>query len=501
MTRLGQLAWLGLACCAASSASAQQTIYVNGTTGNDGWTGLCETWDGGTCGPKKTIQAGIDAAADGDTVLIADGTYTGTGNKNLDYYGKLITVRSANGPETCIIDCETSGQGFCFHSGEGPEAVLEGVTITNGYAAEGAGVYCWCSSPTIRGNRIDGNAAGYGGGIYCESSSVSIVDNIVAGNTADTQGAGICCCSGSPMIDRCTILDNHCAYSGGGVFCLASEAAIVHCTVSQNSAGSDGGGISFCWDSHPMVVNGVFAENSAGEGGAIFCMDSHPIVRDSLFFGNSATGYSGGGAVQCRSGNPNITNCTFTCNSAFARAGGIGFKYPASTQDTVTSCVLWNDSPVEIYAESGDPLVTFSDVQGGWAGEGNIDVDPMFVDPDNGDYHLAASSACIDAGDPNFVPQPGEADIDGQMRVWDGNGDGVARVDMGSDEFGAYVFGDLNCDGAVDFGDINPFVLALSNPAGYAAMYPGCDILLADVNRDGLVDFGDINPFVELMAH
>lgn len=123
---------LGLACCLVPAAHAQQTIYVNGTTGNDTWNGLCAVWDGGTCGPKATIQAGIDTAIDGDTVLVADGTYTGDGNKNLDFTSKLITLCSEHGPVNCIIDCEGSGRGFSFDDGETSTSVLDGFTITNG---------------------------------------------------------------------------------------------------------------------------------------------------------------------------------------------------------------------------------------------------------------------------------------------------------------------------------------------------------------------------------
>jgi len=100
-------------------------------------------------GDQSTIQAGIDAASDGDTVLVADGTYTGEGNKNLDFKGKAITVKSESGAENCIIDCENDGQGFYFHSGEGAGSLLSGFTITNGNAVYGGGIACWYSSCSL----------------------------------------------------------------------------------------------------------------------------------------------------------------------------------------------------------------------------------------------------------------------------------------------------------------------------------------------------------------
>ncbi|NQS97761.1 MAG: hypothetical protein HQ591_04845, partial [candidate division Zixibacteria bacterium] len=109
-------------------------------------------------GDYRTIQAGINAAVDGDTVLVADGTYTGEGNKNIDFLGKTIVVISENGPENCVIDCEDDGRGFYFHSGEDSNSVLEGVQIINGFCFfYGAGISCIFSSPTIKNCIISEN--------------------------------------------------------------------------------------------------------------------------------------------------------------------------------------------------------------------------------------------------------------------------------------------------------------------------------------------------------
>jgi hypothetical protein len=182
------------------------------------------------------------------------------------------------------------------------------------------------------------------------------------------------------------------------------------------------------------------------------------------------------------------------------------------TSPTVSNCILWGDTPNEFDVDVA--TVTYSDVQGGYAGTSNIEADPLFgrnptpgpdgqwgtPDDDYGDLHLIGGSPCIDAGDPNFAPPPGETDLDGNRRVWDGNGDGTPMVDMGAYEFGSHPYGDLNCDGAVNAFDIDLFVLALSDPDAYAAAYPNCNILNADINCDQTVNAFDIDPFVALLS-
>ena len=125
--------------------------------------------------------------------------------------------------------------------------------------------------------------------------------------------------------------------------------------------------------------------------------------------------------------------------------------------------------------------------------EPNINVDPL-----GGDFRLAAGSPCIDTGDPAFVPAPC-ADLDGRLRVWDGDGNGSRFVDMGAYEFGSPPMGDLNCDGAVNALDIEPFILALLDLPAYAAAHPACDIALADVDCSGAADPSDLGPFVQLL--
>ncbi|UCD75321.1 MAG: hypothetical protein JSV91_00070 [Phycisphaerales bacterium] len=117
---------------AAGPTAVAKTVYVDGVNGNNDWDGLCEEWDGGTCGPKKTFQAGIAVAVDGDEVIVADGVYTGEGNTRIEYYGKAIAIRSANGPANCIVDCEGSDQPAIRIEGVvSGTAILDGFTVIN----------------------------------------------------------------------------------------------------------------------------------------------------------------------------------------------------------------------------------------------------------------------------------------------------------------------------------------------------------------------------------
>jgi parallel beta-helix repeat protein len=398
MTRRFLLTWLclvlllGLA--AARSASAAD-YYVNGTTGNDTWDGLAPAWDG-LHGPKATIQAGINAASDTDTVTVADGTYTGGGNRDLEFHDKAITLISENGPGTCIIDCESAGRGFHFYLGEGPDSVIDGFTVRRGYAAgpyfpddQGGGFLLESSSPTIRNCVIrDNGALGAGGGIELWLSDPAILDCTVTANTAD-EGGGVSCYQSSPTITRCTIQGNRADHLGGGVLWAQGELALMSCRISGNSAENGGGIASYSSDS--WIANCTITGNSAGSGAGIFLMKSSPT----------------------------LTQCTMAFNRAVKRGGGI---WGQGSLPTVENSILWGDSPEEVYIPGVPVVLSYCNVQGGWpgAGTGNINADPLLTP----DMHLRPGSPCID-----WCPDGTGDDMDGEARPFAGG------YDIGADEF------------------------------------------------------------------
>jgi hypothetical protein len=219
-----------------------------------------------------TIQAALDGAAEGDVVIVRDGTYTGAGNKNLDFNGKAIYLRSEHGPQTCTIDCQSDGRGFFFHSGETSSSVVDGFHITNGLVTSDAGaIYCYASSPEITNCIITGNSAtgtwSDGGGIFCDTASPVISNCVITGNFAEFDGGGIhCYYESAPTITNCILTGNHAGQYGGGVSSWNAWPTVANCTVSGNHADGAGGGISAHLSSSATVSDSIVWVNSAPTG-------------------------------------------------------------------------------------------------------------------------------------------------------------------------------------------------------------------------------------------
>ena len=288
------------------------------------------------------------------------------------------------------------------------------------------------------------------------------------------------------------------------MLCYSGDPTLISCWFSGNVACNAGGG-AYC-RGNSVVTNCTFAGNGDGElskGGGFASELGTATLIGCAFVANQAIK---GGGVHVIAAEATLVNCTFTENSA-----GSGRAVGCDTDGLIdlTSCILWDGGAEVWYAGGSTVTILYSDVYGGWSGTGNLDDDPQFVDADgldgisgteDDDLRLTADSPCIDAGDPAYVPDPEDVDLDGNPRLLDGDGDGTPCVDMGAYEFQVFTVGDLNCDGSVDFFDIDAFVLAVTDAAAYAATYPDCDIMLADCNGDGEVDFFDIDAFVEVVT-
>ncbi|MHC4478431.1 MAG: C10 family peptidase [Planctomycetota bacterium] len=280
------------------------TIYVD-----DDYTPNVE--NGTLTYPFSTIQRGIDAATTADTVIVADGTYTGVGNRDIEFLGKAITVRSGDPYDPAVVaatvvDCQGLGRGFYINSGEGRDSLLAGLTITNGYESTGGGIYTWNTSPTISRCVITHNAAEYGGGIDCTLGDPTIVNCAITYNDANLNGGGVHCVSSEPNIVNCIIRRNEADVGdGGGMLSNYSRPTLVNCLFHENSAVDAGGGMSNYNASFATVVNCTFVANLASVGGAVHSeFDSHPTLTNCILWDDVATSGNGPEIAVMTTANP-----------------------------------------------------------------------------------------------------------------------------------------------------------------------------------------------------
>jgi parallel beta-helix repeat protein len=404
-------------CVAVLSSAAQaDTIYVDDDN--------CPGPGSGTEGdPYCSIQTAIDNAVDTDEIVVAPGTYFET----INFMGKAVWLHSSDGPKVTIIDAQGLGTVVTCESGEGPDTVLQGFTITASNGG-GGGMSNFGSSPTVIDCRFVGNTSAFGGGMFNVNGS-------------------------SPTVTNCTFSGNTALIWGGGMFNNGSSPTVTNCAFEGNTAGDDGGGIY-------------------NDFGSL-------TVTNCTFSGNDR-----GGMVNATSG-PTVTNCTFSGNSGGGMRSGF-------TPTWVSNCILWGNSGFDITFFGMAHVIRFSDVGTSFgdlpASSGNINADPMFVDPDNGDFRLSPGSPCIDAGDNTVVPDGITTDLDGNPRFVDdpdtedtGDGD-PPIVDMGAYEFQIPCPWDLDGDGNVNVVDL----LMVIGSWGPCA---GCP---ADFNDDGFVNVVDL---------
>lgn len=249
---------------------------------------------------QPTIQAGIDAAVTGDTVLVAAGTYY----ERIDFKGKDLVVTSESGPSATIIDGEQVGPVVTFDRGETAAAELSGFTITSGDTNNGGGIYCSESHPTITGNIIEENcASNSGSGIYCNKCGPIITNNVIRGNAGESAVSFWLCYYETPLLADNLIEGNYSKSSGGGVNCTSCSPEIHGNVITNNVTDSSGGGIA-CYGGDPVIMGNTITYNQAnvahGRGGGIYLTGSSKAhLIDNVISHNYAVC---GGGVTCEPG-------------------------------------------------------------------------------------------------------------------------------------------------------------------------------------------------------
>jgi len=331
-------------------------------------------------------------------------------NSNPSISDNTFTLNSADGGSYS----DGGGGGICCNNSSNPTITGNTFNDNSGTGASGfsggGGLYCLNSNPTISSNIISENTSNHhGGGINCYYSNPTINDNMISYNWA-YSGGGIFCFQSNPTVLSNSITENSVSNSseskGGGIYCLASSPIIFENTISGNTATVNGGGI-YCgnWSynpSNPTVCGNTISGNLAinynhGCGGGIYCEPNCNLsIELNEISQNTATNY--GGCIYIDSAAPSMNKNTIVYNEA-SIGGGL---YCTSSNPVLVNCILWGNDPEQIYQISGSATqISYSDIQEFFPGTGNIYEDPLFVNPENGDYHLTGYSLCIDSGNPD----------------------------------------------------------------------------------------------------
>ncbi|MBN1249220.1 MAG: right-handed parallel beta-helix repeat-containing protein, partial [Anaerolineae bacterium] len=390
-----------------------------------------------------------------------------------------------------FVDNEATWGGGLYNGGNATSWMTHMSFVNNRATSAGGGMYNQEANPALTHVTFHANSAPYAAGMYNLQGNPTLTHVTFTGNTAGSGPSGYAGAggmgnfAGNPILHDVTFAGNTASGSvsgaGGGMsndsFTLVDiYPTLIDVTFSDNVATTRGGGMSNGDYSHPKLTNVIFEGNTATDGGAIMNdYASSPTLTNVRFVGNSATG-KGGGIYNNNECHPTLTNVVFSGNTAFdgggmntyytyggnvtlanvtfhgnsaTNAGGAMYNGGPQAIAIVTNSVLWgNTAPVGAQIHNAWPAgaanVTYSDIQGGWSGTGNIDVDPQFVDPDGPDGVLgtlddslrltltpvSAAASPIDAGTNAAVPAGVSTDLDGNPRIWPTAG----NVDMGAYE-------------------------------------------------------------------
>lgn len=407
--------------------------------------------------PYPTIQAAVNAATTGQTVLVADGTYAG-----FDYVTKDITVESINGSGSTFIQ----GSGTLVVFNNGSNSTLRGFTVRNGTT----GISSNNSDVIIRECVIDSNSgagidhlSGSGFMLLIEDSMITnnhpgIIGNngggritmrrtSVSGNSVSGNGAGLSSNGSSQyMFDECTFSNNIAGGSGGALYNVSATFTMVvrDCIIEGNRAnGGSGGGMAFNSGTNITFERSVIRGNYAsGNGGGVWHQGGTYTYTNDTFSGNYAEGDGGGVMMATNGGSPTFNFCTFSGNSA-RYGGALYVNWPAAAQAKVLSCIMHGDdarsSATLDEIDGGNYLntrVQYTDMNQAYSSFnsaiGNYTSNPSFITPVAaslaptvvGDYHVQMGSLCEGRADPGSTLVD---DIDRQVRP-------QGARDSGSDE-------------------------------------------------------------------
>lgn len=485
-SRLRALSLVVLACVLLSSSAPRlhaADIFVS-HDGNHIWP--YNSWhDAAT-----NLHAALLVSADGDTVTVTDGVFVVSAQIAIT---NGVTVKSVNGPmKTIIAGAFPSTSNRCFLLSH-PNAVLQGFTVSNGWAEDGqsgGGVLC-DPDGTVENCILTKNRATDGGGIACVGRG-HVFSCLIISNTAASKGGGIAIV-GSGEAHECEIKGNT-AQHGGGAYCRGN-GVLRNSSIAGNSA-SVGPGGAFCEFGGMLSDSTVTGNDSGDAGGGVGCSEGG-LVRRCMISGNSAV-YAGGGCVLAGISDGGVAencvirgndagigggvalgdlavlqNCTVMTNTAAYSGGGVH-----SSGGVVVNTIIYNNTasnaPNWFSGSLNSNFVascTFP-MPPGWK---NITNAPAFVDAASGDYHLAGGSPCIDAGT-NIVSVTN--DLDGVPRPLDGDNDRAARWDIGAYEF-VHPFADTDNDEMPDGWEVTQ------------TLDPLVDDAQGDADSDGMHNLGE----------
>ena len=302
---------------------------------------------------------------------------------------------------------------------------MTNVTVTqnqNMGNGQGGGMMLAGTEGTLDSMTITNNTANgaHGGGIWTNSSGDDgpgwiMTNSLISGNHSDQLGGGITFAWSHPTVINTVISNNTSYWGGGGISGINSGFTLKETTVSDNWTWNGGGGI-FAFgpieEADPPVIvdciiSGNETENSdGGDGGGILFNDNiDAVINRTAVVNNHAAGYIGG--IDVTAATATITNVTVSGNTS-SGGGGIGISDNANVN--ITNSIVWSNAGTEVMLLNSSASVRYSDIQGGYAGIGNINADPLFIDADAGNYGLQVDSPCIDAGTAD-LNQDGIADI------------------------------------------------------------------------------------------